>query len=186
MLFSAQDLEERGKKAKEGLISPILSKADISLLAALPNFKQGYSYPYVTVGYWSTHDLIKHLLRTTGPAHLYAATWSISEDAAIVLAQLLEAKVLLTASIIVDPRVKITSPTFVPITHGRFSHVYLKECHAKCFVLFNKTWKVSCVCSANFTNNPRIEAGHISTNTEIFDFHYDWLKREIAQLHPFK
>jgi len=51
--------------------------------------------------------------------------------------------------------------------------------------LINDSWAISCVGSANFTNNPRIEAGHISTARNVAEFHADWSRAEIANAAPF-
>jgi hypothetical protein len=44
---------------------------------------------------------------------------------------------------------------------------------------------ISVVGSANFTSNPRIEAGHISTNPQTADFHAAWMMAEINNAAPF-
>jgi hypothetical protein len=63
--------------------------------------------------------------------------------------------------------------------------IRLTTCHAKIVVLQNQQWSVAIVGSANFTNNPRIEAGIVSTERAVGDFHRDWMLAEIANAKPF-
>jgi hypothetical protein len=165
--------------------APKLCKATMALESAFPTFAQGYDYPYATAAEWSTHDLIFYLLKFTGPIHLTAATWSVSAKATILLKQALQAKQLLSIRFLVDWRVRVRTPEFIALAREGFGDVRISNCHAKAFVMHNAEWSVSVVGSANFTNNPRIEAGHISTNPEVADFHKNWINQEIDRQEPF-
>lgn len=165
--------------------SGMICKADIKLQEAMPSIQQGMDYPYASGGDWSTHDLIKHLLQFTGPAHLHAATWSVSDAATQTLVGLCRDGLLLSIRMLVDWRVQVRTPGFLAIARQEFADVRVSSCHAKCFVLHNQRWCVSCVGSANFTGNPRIEAGHISTSSAVGDFHRRWIESEIKNAAPF-
>jgi hypothetical protein len=162
-----------------------LCRIEQSLKNAFPKFEQDHEYPYASGGEWATHNLIDHMLQTTGPCHLYAATWSVAEHAATRIAAMIDAGLFLSVHFLVDWRVQVRTPSFLAIARSNFSDCRVTSCHAKCFVLQNDAWSVSCVGSANFTNNPRIEAGHISTQKKTAIFHRDWILAEIKNAAPF-
>jgi hypothetical protein len=164
---------------------PVLMKADVALSEAFPEIVNGFEYPYATGGDWSTHDLIFYLLGKIGPASLVAATWSVSEAAAIKLASALDSGLITDISFLVDWRVQVRTPSFLSVAREKFADVRVSSCHAKAFVLRNENWAISVVGSANFTNNPRIEAGHMSTNAKAADFHAGWILAEIKNAQPF-
>jgi hypothetical protein len=164
---------------------PKLCKVAAALEAAFPTFERGKDYPFCTASEWSTHNLIFHLLKFTGPCHLVAATWSVSEKATVLLKYALERKQILSVRFLVDWRVRVRTPAFMALSKQGFGVVRVSNCHAKAFVLHNDDWSVSSVGSANFTNNPRIEAGHISTNPAVSAFHIRWINAEIERQEPF-
>jgi hypothetical protein len=184
MLFKLNETK-KATSYPAGSASIKLSKVEMTLAEVFPDFKPDHEYPYVSGAEWSTHDLICHILKTTGPVNLYAATWSVAEHAATRLSAMIEAEDLLSVHFLVDWRVQVRTPGFLAIARSKFSDVRVTSCHAKVFVLQNDTWSISCVGSANFTNNPRIEAGHISTRKQTADFHRDWILAEIKNCAPF-
>lgn len=162
-----------------------MCKIDQILQDAFGKIEQGHDYPYATGAEWSTHDLIFYLLRQIGPADLTAATWSVAEHAAQKLIGMLKNRELLSVNMLVDWRVQVRTPGFLPLARSKFSKISVSSCHAKIFVLQNEEWSISVVGSANFTSNPRIEAGHLSTSKTVADFHEKWLMDEINNAKPF-
>lgn len=160
-------------------------RVEQTLREAFGEIRQGYDHPYATGGDWSTHDLLAYLLEQTGPCHLVAATWSVAEHAAHRLIHLLEAGQLLSLTMLVDWRVQVRTPGFMPLAKLRFTRVGVSTCHAKVFALLNDAWGVAGVGSANFTNNPRIEAGHLSTARQVAEFHAGWIRQEVERAAPF-
>jgi hypothetical protein len=109
----------------------------------------------------------------------------VSEKASIELKGAMNAGRLLSVNFLVDWRVRVRCPSFLAIAKMHFSRVRVSNCHAKVFVLENEEWCVSVVGSANFTSNPRIEAGHVSTNPVVGVFHKNWILEEINTCRPF-
>jgi hypothetical protein len=60
------------------------------------------------------------------------------------------------------------------------------QIHAKGFVIWNDEWQVTCTTSMNFSNNPRIEAGVISTEKSVFEFSKIWTSKAINQGEVFE
>lgn len=185
MLFAMEKTAANSTSTRSGKSRHLLMRAEIALSDAIPEIVDGYEYPYVSGGDWSTHDLIFHMLKKIGPAKLTAATWSISEAAALKISEALASGILTEIAFLVDWRVQVRTPSFLAIAKKNKMTVRVTSCHAKAFVLQNEKHSISVVGSANFTNNPRIEAGHISTNPDTAAFHAAWILDEIAKKEPF-
>lgn len=185
MLFNLADLSTKKAETKTTDITPILSKAEIVLQETFPHIQKNTDYPYCSGGDWSTHDMIFHIIKHIGPAHLTACTWSVGEHVTHRLIDAMSKGEILTVNFLVDWRVSVRTPSFMAVAKQNFAKIRVSSCHAKAFVLQNEKWTVSCVGSANFTNNPRIEAGHISTNPVVGEFHKKWIQQEIDNAKPF-
>lgn len=185
VLFDLQKTGGRSAVVRSSKQSPKICRADIAVSEAFPKIEHGMDYPYCSGGEWSTHDLIFFLLSKIGPSNLTAATWSVSEAATHKLIEKMEDGLITGTHFLVDWRVRVRTPAFLAVAKHRFSDVRVGNCHAKIFVLDNPGWTVSVVGSANFTNNPRIEAGHLSTNEVIGNFHKNWIISEINRAEPF-
>lgn len=184
-LFKMSKVEGGALEGISPKVDARLNKATMALRDAFPEINQGMDYPYASGACWSTMDLVAHLLVFTGPAHLTACTWSVSEPCALKINEYQETGAIISTSFLVDWRVQIRTPSFLAVAKHKFADVRVSGCHAKAFVLHNDTWTVSCVGSANFTGNPRIEAGHISTNKAVGEFHRGWIQAEIDNAKPF-
>ena len=163
-----------------------LAKATQALVDAIPSIEKGESIHYVSMGEWSTHDLIAHLLKFTGPAHLYACTWSITEHPIRQLVRMGSAGELISINMLMDWRTKVRCPEALQLARANFAEIKVANCHAKVSVLQNDDWKISIVGSANYTNNPRIEAGVIVDDEQIAAFHKEWISAEMAGANPFE
>lgn len=148
--------------------------------------KQGFATHYVSSGHWSTHDLLDYIIRKNDePAIVHGATWSASEDAIRKLVMLGEEGLITQINMLFDWRVKVRRPEALAFSKMAFAKVKTSSCHAKVFLISSESWKISIITSANLTNNPRIEAGVIDTNVEAYNFHRDWLDREMRGAYPF-
>jgi hypothetical protein len=163
----------------------LLLKANDILEEKFQEIVRGFSYHYATAGLWSSHDLLFHLLKFTGPAKVYIATWSITEDPARMLVNGLNSGAILELYGLFDIRVKIRNPETYVFAKHNLCKARLTVCHAKVTVIENEQWNISIVGSANYTNNPRIEAGVISTIPATANFHKDWILKELDKAHPF-
>ncbi len=146
----------------------------------------GATIHYATCGDWSMHDLIFHLLEQTGPAALWGASWSVTEDPCRHLVRELEAGRLTEINLLFDWRVKVRCPETFHLARHHAARVHLSSCHAKVCCLFGEHLQLAIVGSANFTNNPRIEAGVICADPAIAEFHRSWIAAEIARSDPFE
>jgi hypothetical protein len=195
MLFKAEDVQDWGvpvvQKATalqlqiEG-IECFLSKRAQTLDEVMPELKPNYTTLYASGGLWSMHDLLFWILDRTGPAKVISATWSITEDPATQIARRLHEGLITELHFLFDVRVRIRNPKVLGFVKHQAATCRLSACHAKAFVVENENWQVTVISSANFTSNPRIEAGVLLTNAIAAEFTKDWILKEIEKGHPFE
>ena len=192
-LFSTGELFELpSKKIKESKAIKVKTKSDYRLGKRYQRAKEvigqishDETIHYVSAGEWSAHDLLFHLLEQTGPAVVHIATWSITENPARQLVKRLNSGQIVKLNIIFDWRVKVRCPAAFELTKFNSADVRLTTCHAKVTIIENEEWQVAIVGSANYTNNPRIEAGVIACDKRIADFHKNWILQELKNSNPF-
>ena len=165
--------------------NPKISPIDAILEDVFGTIKQGHDYPFATGALWSTHELMAYILRQIGPAHIVFSTWSIATSACDRLISMQSSGEILSISALVDWRVQVRTPGVLTLAKHAFSNIRVSSCHAKAFVMQNDNWNISIVGSANLTNNPRIECGHMSTSKTVADFHKSWIIAEINNSKPF-
>ncbi|MCP5136573.1 MAG: hypothetical protein H6981_07225 [Gammaproteobacteria bacterium] len=148
--------------------------------------RHGETIHYASMGDWSTHDLVFHLLDQIGPAELHLATWSMTPDPIAQLIRMMDEGRLTAVHALLDWRIKVRGPEVLAMAKHRLARVAVASCHAKVTVLRNADWRIAIVGSANYTRNPRIEAGIITTAPAVAEFHQAWIDAEIRGGKPFE
>ena len=186
-LFSTEDLaKKKPDRPKSGSIpfagSNLLTigKANEKLHQVFGQVVDGQSVHYASLGDWSTHDLLFFLLEQTGPAKVYFTTWAISEYAIRQLYQFIEHGLILELKGIFDYRNGIRKPAELQFLQKITTDIKAAKCHAKVTVIENDNWGISVVGSANYTRNPRIEAGVLCCDKTVAAFHRDWILNELS------
>ena len=186
-LFSTEDLaKKKPDRPKSGSVpftgSNLLSigKANEKLHQVFGQVTDGQSVHYASLGDWSTHDLLFFLLEQTGPAKVYFTTWAISEYAIRQLYQFIEHGLILELKGIFDYRNGIRKPAELQFLQKITTDIKAAKCHAKVTVIENDNWGISVVGSANYTCNPRIEAGVLCCDKTVAAFHRDWILKELS------
>ena len=186
-LFSTDDLaKKKPDRPKSGSIpfagSNLLTigKANEKLHQVFGQVVDGQSLHYASLGDWSTHDLLFFLLEQTGPARVYFTTWAISEYAIRQLYQFIEHGLILELKGIFDYRNGIRKPAELQFLQKITTDIKAAKCHAKVTVIENDNWGISVVGSANYTRNPRIEAGVLCCDKTVAAFHRDWILKELS------
>lgn len=131
----------------------------------------------VTAGQWSLHQMIGHLLTLTGPADVWLASWSITENPMRQLVQLAEKKVIRSLTVLFDSRTPGQCPEAHQLALANIARIRLTHCHAKAVAILNDEWGISVSTSANLTVNHRIERYVISTHRSVAEFDRDWIER---------
>ena len=177
----------KGKAIKTNeKIKTLLGKAMQGVQDVIGEIKMGETIHYGSFGEWSMHDLLAYLIQQTGPAQVYIATWSISEIAVRSLLFNLQNGNITDLMMIFDWRIKVRRPEVYELAKFNISDIRLTTCHAKVTVIINDIWAIAIVGSANYTNNPRIEAGVISCDKNAAIFHKTWIMDELRHSDPFE
>ena len=186
-LFSTEDLaKKKPERPKSGSVSftgsnlLTIGKANEKLHQVFGQVVDGHSVHYASLGDWSTHDLLFFLLEQTGPARVYFTTWAISEYAIRQLYQFIEHGLILELKGIFDYRNGIRKPAELQFLQKITTDIKAAKCHAKVTVIENDNWGISVVGSANYTRNPRIEAGVLCCDKTVAAFHRDWILNELS------
>ena len=157
-----------------------IGKANEKLHQVFGQVIDGQSVHYASLGDWSTHDLLFFLLEQTGPAKVYFTTWAISEYAIRQLYQFIEHGLILELKGIFDYRNGVRKPAELQFLQKITTDIKAAKCHAKVTVIENDNWGISVVGSANYTRNPRIEAGVLCCDKTVAAFHRDWILKELS------
>jgi hypothetical protein len=191
-LFTTDDLSRKkpdrkqsGSVAFSGTNVLKIGKAREKLVQVFGSVIQGQSIHYASLGEWSTHDLLFFLLEQTGPARVYFTTWAISEYAIRQLYQFIEQGLILELKGIFDYRNGIRKPAELQFLQKITTDIKAAKCHAKVTVVENDLWGISVVGSANYTRNPRIEAGVLCCDKTVAAFHRDWILNELSNTSAF-
>ena len=148
--------------------------------------KKGETLHCVSAGEWSMHDLLFHILDQTGPAEVWIASWSITENPCRLLIKGISQGLITKLNILFDWRVKIRCPAAANLAKKHAASCYLTSSHAKVTVVWNEEWQIAIVGSANYTNNPRIEALVITCDPTAATFHRNWINQTIQKSDPFE
>lgn len=191
-LFLFSELTEKEKQKESQAVNvknarnkAVLGKRYDKCRQVIGKISMGDCIHYVSMGEWSLHDLVFHLLSITGPAEITMATWSVSEDAVRLMLKNIEHGLIKKLSLLLDWRVKVRRPEVLSLVKSNITEIRESSCHAKLAVIENDGWQICIVGSANLTNNPRIEAGVIHADKNAADFHKKWMDAEIRNADPF-
>jgi hypothetical protein len=191
-LFGINDLQK--KKEVHGAESIVIRAAEkfaigkvgMKLEKAIGIVPPGESLHYASMGDWSAHDLLFYILIQTGPADVFFTTWAISEFAIRQLYALVNAGMITRLSGIFDYRNGIHKPSELQFLKQITTDIKAAKCHAKVTVILNEHHSYSVVGSANYTRNPRIEAGVISNSKKAAEFHKAWIMAELNNTSKFE
>ena len=169
-----------------GINRSFIGKSNQKISDVIGDIVQGQTIHYASLGDWSTHDLLFYLLRITGASKVYFTTWAISEFAIRQLYLFIESGLILELRGIFDYRNGIHKTAELEFLRNITTEIKAAKCHAKVTVIENDTWGIAIVGSANYTRNPRIEAGVICADKEIAAFHRTWILNELNNISDFE
>ena len=128
--------------------------------------------PYYSEAEFSMHELLEALLKVTGPAYVKLTTFSITEAAIRTFHQLSDEKLILGLHCIFDISVRMHRLGLLNFALNVSGNIALTKNHAKIILIENENYKLTVISSANLNVNDKIEAGIITTQTEIFYFYF--------------
>ena len=163
----------------------LLGRSTDAVAELFPPVQPGHSYHYASAGLWSVHDLLFHLLRQTGPADIWIATWSMAEESVRMLVQGLDSGLIRSLRLLIDARVTRRNASAYAFVAAHADQVWVTACHAKVTVIRNEHWSIAINGSPNYTNNPRIESGVVTSVPAVAQHHIHWIEAEMSKLKPF-
>lgn len=155
----------------------VICKSPDKLAALLSMLNAQKQLHYISDGDWSTHDLIMELLKQLKPAELFLTTYAIREFSIRQLVLAIERNELIAVNMIADYRAKMRTPEVYQLAANNMNKICLHSIHAKVTVLRSATGCATIVGSSNLTSNPRIEAGVISLDPNVANFHINWIQK---------
>ena len=149
----------------DNFFSSANSKAE--LIKAIGKIEQDKSVFTFANGKWSSHELLAYILEQTGPANVWITSWSITEEPLRLLNKLKVCGYINELHCLFGDRVPVMSPVAWQYANYNIPGIKLSKCHAKVQVIRNESWDIVIMGSANFTMNPRWEAGVVCCCKEV-------------------
>ncbi len=137
----------------------------------LQSLEANITFPYVSEGEFSMHQLLEFLLTQTGAAKVHIASFSITEVAIRSFLNQIEKKYISDLTCIFDLSVRRHRLGLLYFMNNVVNLIALTKNHSKLILIENIRWKVTVISSANFNVNDKIEAGIISTEKRFYDFY---------------
>lgn len=155
----------------------VLCKNPDKLKRLIDAVEKGGLIHFVSDGDWSMHDLVIELLKKYAPAEIFFSTYALREFSVRQLITALEKKHLIGVNILIDAKARARTPQVIQLAEMNVNRIRLTSIHAKVCIIRSPKGYVSINASANWTTNPRIESGTISTNEKVALFHIDWMEK---------
>lgn len=153
-----------------------ISEDALHLLSdAIGDLKKGESIHYDTNCGWTPHEMLLYLLGITGKANVYIATWAIKEYPAQTIVSSIANGLIENLYLRLDYRIKTTCPSAYHLLKNNCTGLVEAYCHAKITVIQNDNWDITIVGSANYSKNPRGEAGVITENKEVAEMRKNFI-----------
>ena len=188
MLFDASQLSKDEKPLEKSGAFAIAQDSQSASLQSHDAIKQGVAelgqcqcLHFVSRGQWSMHELLEAMLRRSGPAAVFLTTWTVTEDPVRKIFLLKQEGLIKSLSCVLDYRIKGRKPKPFQLLEHTADRIALTQCHAKAAVVRGESLSLTCLSSANFSRNPRIEAGIICEGEAVADFHQSWIEKTITQ-----
>jgi len=140
----------------------------------------------VSDGDWSMHDLVMELLKKYKPADLWITTYALRETYVRQILMAQDRGDLNKVKMVLDYRAKVRTPEVFQLAANNINQICLTAIHAKATILKTKDHYISIIGSANWTSNPRIEAGVVTMDKTIGKFNVDWIEKVMNDAEPFK
>jgi hypothetical protein len=158
------------------------SKSMNALRETFQNLQEGGSCYYITDGAWSNIELLEYLLAKTGPANVYFTTWSISAEAITRFGIWHDELAIIDLWAVLDTGLNNRKPADYQLATGTFKYLRTCKCHAKVTVIENADHHLVIMGSANYTKNPRKEAGIVIWDKGLADYNIKWILEEFADV----
>ncbi len=158
-----------------GAIQFIQEKQKLLLDEVIGELKMNEHIHFFTKNSWTVPDLVLYILSQTGKANVFIASWAMKEFPARRIVKAKQENLIEQLHIKLDHRVKTYDNQVYHFLQKNADTLVLAHCHAKVTVIENKEWGVVITGSANYSANPRAEAGVISCDKKVAQVAKNWI-----------
>lgn len=145
--------------------------------SATVDFSKGCHIIGMTMGQFSLIDMIHSILRKTGPADLYIATWSAGIKDAHQVRWMLDTDLIRGVRLLTDHSYVSRQSKYAMAIEDLFgkANIRTSEMHAKFVVIKNESFSVTILSSMNLNANRTCESFAIYEDAAITDFHMGFI-----------
>ena len=172
--------------SKVAISAAVICRAPGKLERLLEAIRDHECVHYVSDGTWSLHQLVMALLPVVAPAKLYLSTFALRETPARQLVMALKSGIVTEINLLIHDRAKVRTPEVMQMMSINTGKMALKSVHAKATVIMGPERCYTIIGSANFTTNPKIETGIVTSCSYAAAFHRDWIMNIIENGKIFK
>lgn len=147
----------------------LCSNPELKLTTSIGLLSRGKTTHYYSWGNFNLVRVMMHLIKQTGPAHVWMTSYSFSQKSVETINLHKRKGNILSFKVIVDNRVKTMSPLPFQMIMDSFDY-RCTSIHAKIALIWNDQWSVTILTSQNATDNPKMERGTIFTDPDVFQF----------------
>lgn len=159
----------------EGSIRLVNESISKNLSDAIGTIKMNEHVLFFTKNSWTVPDLVLHILNETGSANVFIASWAMKEMPARKLIKAKQMGLINELHLKLDHRVKTYDNAVYHQLVKNADSLTLAHCHAKVTVIENANWGVVICGSANYSTNPRAEAGMIICHKSAAEYSKNWI-----------
>lgn len=160
----------------KGSVDPVVLHSFSEIKKHLGKMGPGANKVFFSDGSWSNYELMAYLLEITGPALVAFSTWSISEKALSMMSDWQKSGRIIDMYAVLDVGIRNRKPHIYQQAQQVINKLKLSHCHAKLMAIVAPGISFLVVGSANFTRNPRKEAGVVICDRSAAEFSFNWIK----------
>lgn len=152
--------------------------------AATAGFAKGCHVIGLTMGQFSLIDMIHSILRKTGPADLYIATWSAGIKDAHQVRWMLDTDLIRGVRLLTDHSYVNRQSKYAMAIEDLFGKANIRssEMHAKFVVIKNEQFSVTILSSMNLNANRTCETFTIYEDAPIADFYLRFVEHHFENM----
>jgi len=151
---------------------------------ATSRFENGCHIVGLTMGKFSLIDMIHSILKKTGPADLYIATWSAGIKDAHQVKWMLDTSLIRSVRLLTDHSYVNRQSKYAMAIEDLFgkANIRTSEMHAKFVVIKNEEFSVTILSSMNLNANKTCESFVIYENEDVTQFHMGFIQHHFESM----
>ena len=152
--------------------------------AATSGFARGCHIIGLTMGQFSLIDMIHSILKKTGPADLYIATWSAGVKDATQVKWMIETSLVRGVRLLTDHSYVSRQSKYAMAIEDLFGRANIRssEMHAKFVVIKNEEYTVTILSSMNLNANRTCETFTIYEDADITEFYMRFINHHFDNM----